>query len=448
VNEFLLLYRGFAQTTGWCHVVVGDGEIPVALVGQLEDNPGTSVTNAIEEIASILGKNVFGGAGPSGFVLYEFQIRRLGDIRAAFLRIGWEGQPRSFSEPTWTPADPSADPLLSPLAEHVRLAEYTFAALTTERNLRVVDEQWQTDIGRAQTVRSRVVEATEFRRYVLPTVEVLRQLADAVADVSSGHAGPAADSQGMRELAAGADYSARSAWEQPIEDTHMFGALTLRAAADTVHTLAAALDADRPPIWAHMTVARAALEACVIAEWLNEPGIAYEERVRRGLCERIQSASEVENLGLTDGADVATLIDDGQRFGWDVHIDPFGVPSVAATQRPDIARGVSRLVFGNEEARGGALLWGRLGSVQRVTWWGLQWALMLDDAQPSQLGRATVPIGTDLSKVSVQAICVMRALRAAASARFTLMGWQEVHDWTEAVRVSEAHEAVLRGALT
>jgi hypothetical protein len=46
-------YQGIDGFDGICHVRVyeQDGRLPVVIVGQLEDNPGTSISNAIEMVA-------------------------------------------------------------------------------------------------------------------------------------------------------------------------------------------------------------------------------------------------------------------------------------------------------------------------------------------------------------------------------------------------------------
>jgi hypothetical protein len=47
--------------------------------------------------------------------------------------------------------------------------------------------------------------------------------------------------------------------------------------------------------------------------------------------------------------------------------------------------------------------------------------------------------------VRAQAVCVLRALRKAADARFVLMGWAD-DDWRSACARAEQHELVLMQA--
>jgi hypothetical protein len=53
-HQSLLRYQGFYETEGLCHVRVYEqaGRLPVAIVGALDDGPGTSTTNAIEMVAA------------------------------------------------------------------------------------------------------------------------------------------------------------------------------------------------------------------------------------------------------------------------------------------------------------------------------------------------------------------------------------------------------------
>jgi hypothetical protein len=453
MSEFILLYRGFANTRGWCHVVTSAPDVPAVLVGQLDDNPGTSVTNAIEEIAALLSAHLFEGANSAEFEVYEYRIRRLPQPQAEFLRVDWNGEHGAFAMPTWDRISPADTPALEPLASHVRMTDYTFAALTTERDLAVLDADWRRDVSdeieNPVALRARVVEGEEFRRHVYPTVEALRSLAAAVDDVGASFTQPSIDSQGLRELAEDPAFGTMSSWREPLRDTQVMGALTLRAAADMTRAFAESFDAERPPVWAHLNLAKSSLEASVVAAWLNEPGIAYEERIRRGLCERLFSAEQIRRLGLDHGTEQVTALElDASGFGWETSFDPTGKPCVGGTTRPPIGTGISRLVMADPQSNAGPLLWGRLGAVSEVTWWGLQWALMLDSATPAGPGLTTVPVGTDLSKVALQAWCVLRALRGAASARFVLMGWDSSPHWVAAVEAATAYETQLRGQVS
>jgi hypothetical protein len=276
-----------------------------------------------------------------------------------------------------------------------------------------------------------------------PTITVLRAFTAVVDEISDRF--PAPDSQGFRELEAEPQFRERSAWENPITDTHTFGRMTLRAAADHARTFAEAFDAPRPPLYGHLAVARAALEASVVAAWLNEPGIAYLERVKRGMCERLYSANEVRQLGIQADADetLAQYEADASSFGWQSSFDNAGKPSVDGISRPSTPEGITRLLTRGTGGNPGPLLWSRLSAVTHAVWWGLEWALDLDQVTPAGPDRATVAFGTKTAKVAIPALSILRALRAAATAQFTLMGWAEDPSWQSVYRAVDAHERLL-----
>ncbi len=113
------------------------------------------------------------------------------------------------------------------------------------------------------------------------------------------------------------------------------------------------------------------------------------------------------------------------------------------TKRPSVGSGITWLLVEDSQARIGRLLWNRLSAVAHVTWFGLQWAFMLPDGVSSgSRGFTTVPVGTDSTRVATQAWCVLRALRAAANRRFTLMGWSD-QEWQDVAGRAEAYEYTL-----
>lgn len=139
MTQYLLIFRGFARSPASCHVVVAQddrGETAV-LVGELEDNRGTSVINATEQVADAISQRLLDGS--RDFALYEYIINGLPDLKPTFYRIDWRGQPGLFSMPTWTPVDQQTDPWLQSLRHQVKESDYTFDALSAERDLELID---------------------------------------------------------------------------------------------------------------------------------------------------------------------------------------------------------------------------------------------------------------------------------------------------------------------
>jgi len=150
MSQQILVYRGFARDPGWCHVIVGRDERTgdtAVLVGELDDNPGTTITNALEEVAEAIKRYVLNG--DSDFELYQYSPQGLPDLKPTFYRIEWKGQPGRFSMPVWNVVDPRKDPWLRVLRDQVKEHNYTSHALIAERNLQVIDSRERQDLPTA-----------------------------------------------------------------------------------------------------------------------------------------------------------------------------------------------------------------------------------------------------------------------------------------------------------
>jgi hypothetical protein len=442
MTEYILIYPGFARSPGWCHVIADrEAGTRSVLVGDLSDNPGTSVINATEQIAALISEHLFDGAEPSEFAMFEYEPRGTRDLAATFLRVDWHGQPGTFSMPTWTPVDPTTEPSLRKALSRVRADAYTFDALTAERELELID-----GAGSEQVVRrakARTVSPEAFRQAMTPTIKALSSFAAAVTDLVARPALP--DSPALRELDAEPELRTRSDWINPIADTHLFGAMTLRAAADHLAAFAELFDARQPPVYAHLTVARTAMEHSALAAWLSDPQIGPEARAKRGMCERLYSAKTAARaLGSEEpGATLAQYELDARRLGWETHFDAADRPTVDDTSWPSIPESVATLLGIQDAAAARNALWRRLTAVTHGAWWGLDWALMTDVATPSAPGHAQVPFGTDSVKVAMPAVGVLRVMREAATTRFALTGWAGSAEWRAASNDSVVLEQTL-----
>jgi hypothetical protein len=283
-----------------------------------------------------------------------------------------------------------------------------------------------------------IVDAETFRVWIAPKVEALRAFTSAVDSVTERHGGlPSADSRAMSELSAEQQYKRRSTWEEPITETHLFGAMTLRAATDNVRGFAALFASGSPPLYSHLVLGRSAFEGAVVCEWLSEPQVDPLERIKRGLCGQLYSAKEVEDLNLQPGTPsrIAEWTAVAQSFGWTPNLSR-SRPIIDGTKRPRLSDGIVKLVGSDEGSLIGDLLFSRLSAVDHVTWFGLQWAMDLEGASRDQLSRlATVAIGTDGAQVSAIGFYLVRALRVAATARFALMGWHDTQWESDAQQV-------------
>jgi hypothetical protein len=296
-----------------------------------------------------------------------------------------------------------------------------------------------------------------FRDALAPLVGDLKAFAEAIRAVGDRHGRMAdAASPAMREIADEGRYAGPSGWTGPIRDTHSLCGLTVFAAADYVDHFAHAFTADYPSVYGHLVAARGALEGSVVAAWLNEAGIARDERVKRGLSEFLYSAVEEQRLGLDPQADahVDTWLDRTSKLGWtatDHNGGPWrqgsrGNPKIDGVNRPATRRGIAELLVDDENAKIGEALWSRLSAVSHVTWWGLRWAFSDGDAVPSATpDAATVPITVSTTAVARQALCIVRALRKAAVAHVELMGWAD-DEWQAAAQEAQGvDDTIMRG---
>lgn len=287
----------------------------------------------------------------------------------------------------------------------------------------------------------------EMREALAPSAALLREVAGFAMHLDQKNAfTPTPRSAAMREIdEEQRTYRKRSIWSAPIFDTHTLGSTSLLAAGDFTEAYASLLAADKVPVFGHLAVARAALEACVVAHWLNEPSITTLERIRRGLAEKMYSAHEMRRFSGTRPRAVEVINEIKQvaaSFGWKVS----GNKQVAAIDgigRPSLPRAFSELIVGDSERVLGSALWSYLSGVGHSAWWALRESVVLPP-RDGLLGVNPSAFGTESGKVGAYTVCVGRALRAATSARIALMGWPDA-EWTKVTaRLEQMDLAIMR----
>lgn len=106
---------------------------------------------------------------------------------------------------------------------------------------------------------------------------------------------PDTESEAMRELSQQAQYG--GVWEPvPVDSALSQVGLLLTAAEDCMRSFARLVLHEDTSLFAHVTLTRAALEALALANYLSEPGVGAQERVRRSLNQRIYEAYQAEQL--------------------------------------------------------------------------------------------------------------------------------------------------------
>jgi hypothetical protein len=122
ITEHLLTFPGNDRLRSLCHIIV-DTRRRWAIAGEIDDNPGTSVTNAIERIHSLVSSHWF--KGDTKFLLFEYTQRDPITHAPAIYEIRWHGP--TFTMPEWKRSE-RADQLLEEVGS--RLPEpYVSASL-------------------------------------------------------------------------------------------------------------------------------------------------------------------------------------------------------------------------------------------------------------------------------------------------------------------------------
>ena len=289
-------------------------------------------------------------------------------------------------------------------------------------------------------------------------VDGTRDLAIAVEAVRMRRGAlPAAESAAMREVADEANYATRSGLDAPFTLTHTLAGLTLTAVSDYVRTFAEAFTTEHTPVYGHLVLARAALEAATVSRWLSESGLSRDKRLQRGLSEFIYAANEEWKLKLQpNGREVVKAwIEHASKLDWAVTDEkgrPWtrgsqGKPLVEGEGRPAPAGAIRNLLVDDQTSKIGKLQWARLSAVAHVTFFGTRGALSLDQGvRNPATGLVTVPVGTDAIAVYLQAICITKALRQTAGSLFGLMGWID-GEWSTASSAAEEHERGMLAAV-
>jgi hypothetical protein len=290
------------------------------------------------------------------------------------------------------------------------------------------------------------VDGAGFTAAMAPTVEVIRSVTDAIKGASERHSNlPGVNSVAMQDLAAqeNGKIVKPKDWDVPIGDAQTLGSVDLLAATDAARCYGELFSGTRAPLYGHLTLARACLEACVVSAWLSDPKISPTERQRRTLVELIYSAKEVKRLGMEepDVADerIALWLGVAAELGWEVSKDT--KPQVNGSGRPAMAAAIDQLLIDKGRPRLGRVQWSYLSGVNHTVWFALRQAFV-GDVTADAMGPSTAPLGTESKPVYTQTLCLLRALRVAATTRMIYMGWVD-DEWEYAANVGLTHEVEL-----
>lgn len=280
--------------------------------------------------------------------------------------------------------------------------------------------------------------------FVAPTVDVLLRLADA-AQRLGGVGLPSAESRAMVEIAAEAallnDHLA-----EPIHAAHSVSGILAFAATDHLRNYARLFESQPVPVYSHLVLARACLDACRVAFWLSEPEIGPMRRAQRYVVLRLDNAKQQKRSPLDEPRAKAKQIIEEVRLGvatarWPLqaHLNDAKSPRVGYEELPPAKKGIAAVLREMPvEAEGaglGPVLWWYLSGITHSASYGLMQAVEAgekNDALKPHLGA----IFTDARSVILMGWAIASAYRNMTEARRALFGWQsaEWDDATEAQR--------------
>lgn len=268
-----------------------------------------------------------------------------------------------------------------------------------------------------------------FREQLEPFRDALDQMIDASDELGrlwGWH--PAADSPAMRERSEEGQYV--GAWgKEPVLDAHTQATLLVVLAQDNARSLCRLLLSGPVPIWSHVVLGRATLEAAGRVAWMTEVGIGTRRRVARGMTERIYSYTQAGALPrLQSTAFTArrqAILDEADRQGF-TRRSRKGSPPALEEERPS-NRAVVRLVLDDGDL--GAAVYGFFSAVAHGTHYGL--LASVSPHEPDPVVGLRGAIGTSSLGVATTCTSVALGFGRGFEAYRQLYGWSSDR-WTDA----------------
>ena|SRR5271154_1051552 len=147
-RELLLPYQGLDAFDGLCHIRVYEqpGQLPVVIAGGLDDNPGTSVTLAIETVAATVQRSEFSD-GRKFSLIEHYRDAIDGRPAPIYALIHFSHHPLQespeiegeFRHPRWEPID-NVEELLGCKVTAWERGLYTARAIAGEQGERLRSE--------------------------------------------------------------------------------------------------------------------------------------------------------------------------------------------------------------------------------------------------------------------------------------------------------------------
>lgn len=273
--------------------------------------------------------------------------------------------------------------------------------------------------------------AEMFEQHVAPVREGLAAFLEASATVGDPWGSlPDADSRAMAEIAEEKEFEGPDPWgADPVRQAHNLASLLLVGADDFARAICRLLSGEPTPIYAHIVLARAALEHAGRAWWLLRSGASVRLRIARGVNERLYGLSQQDFLPL-EGPDKkraderkAALFAEAQRLGFRKVAKKSRVATLEES-RPTSTSLIRKLLADSEDAHVGTAVFNLFSAVAHGTTYGLTHSVTTDaPGMPQTPGVTWGAVYTSSADVCSVLTAVLLGLGTAYRCRNELFGW-------------------------
>lgn len=240
---------------------------------------------------------------------------------------------------------------------------------------------------------------------------------------------------------------------EPIHAAHSLARILAFAATDHLGNYARLFDSQPVPVYSHLVVARACLDACSLAYWLGEPDVGAERRAQRYVAMRLFNAKQQKRSPIGQVKEKAKEILEDARAGvtaakwpfhphWSKNENPRVADEAVPRSKAGIAAVLGEIPAEVAETRIGHVLWWYLSGVTHSASFALMQAVELEEPT-SELGPHMGAIFTDAKSVLMMAWAISKAYVTMIEAHRGLFRW-ESDEWNDTRAEHRERSADLR----
>lgn len=279
---------------------------------------------------------------------------------------------------------------------------------------------------------------------VADTVALLDQLAEAYLGIGERFAYvPAAESLATAEISMESRFT-NARWHEPVAEAHSSSGILAFAGIDHLRSYAHLFASSPIPVYSHLVLARASLEAFGWARWLADRRIDVETRIKRGGLYQLADGLQRKRFPAPEmkvkGQEIILRIREGAPAGWTVVCNDrnLEVGGEAAPAVKDLIGAVLTQGAGPTPAQLGASLWGLLSGIAHAVRYALAFSM---EAAPrtSELEPLLAGLSTNSSTVHLVGVATTRGAISGCDERLGLLGWDQDEIWRSAVARCEQH---------